>query len=495
MGEGIGLHAIDADPEPAQFPIEFVVGDVVGDERFEHLVEVAEVDGVGGDARNVRVHDLEERQRVVEIGRWRQLEEVEPLPHGQLVVGQHVAGRVGGVALEHVADDPLVERLSARLRQRGVRDRLAGQCGQAAQLLVVAERTVGHQLGGARLELGHLHASTVRVPAAPGEGPKTLSRRCASTLDGDRMDVDLHSPRPPWRPRAFLRWLWQLTKDVVDEYRQDGVGDLAASITFWTILSIPAAALSLVSTLSSLGSLVGQSLADDVQREIESFVESTFTDDAALNETVRELFDTPSRGVATVATVVALYTLSRAFAGLIRALDVAYEVDDGRPWWYVRIVAIGLGIGTVSIVAAGATSLALLPSLALSGAAGLLTPVAVVVGLVLWAACLFHVGPNHKTPWRYDLPGAVLTATGWIIATQGFAVYVRIAPSGNEIQTSVGAILLALTLMYLLSVVLLLGAELNDVLARRAGVVQLPPPVTTRARNTIDRWRARRGTG
>jgi membrane protein len=305
------------------------------------------------------------------------------------------------------------------------------------------------------------------------------------------MDVDLHSPGRLWRPQALLRWLWHLTKAVVDEYRDDRVGDLAASITFWTILSIPAAALSLVSTLSSLESVAGQSVADDLQFEVESFVSATFGEDTGLNDTVRELFETPSGGVATVATLIALYTLSRAFGGLIRALDVAYEVEDSRPWWYVRIVAIGFGIGTVSIVALGATSLAVLPSLSLSGAASWLTPIAVVVGLILWAATLFHLGPNHRTPWRYDLPGAVLTALGWIVATQGFAVYVRFAPSGNNIQTSVGAILLALTLMYLLSLILLLGAELNDVISRRAGVVQQPPPVTKRARRTFDRLRSR----
>ncbi len=180
------------------------------------------------------------------------------------------------------------------------------------------------------------------------------------------MDADLHSPTPPWRPRQLLRWLWRLTKDVFHEYSEDGVGDLAASITFWTILSIPAAALSLVSTLSSLEVVVGESLADNLRSDVETFVSDTFTDDAALNDTVRELFDTPSRGVATVATLIALFTLSRAFAGLIRALDIAYEVSEGRPWWYVRIVAIGLGVGTIVIVASAATALAVLPTLPLS---------------------------------------------------------------------------------------------------------------------------------
>lgn len=305
------------------------------------------------------------------------------------------------------------------------------------------------------------------------------------------MDVDLRSPTPPLRPVHLLRWLWQLAKDVWHEYSEDGVGDLAASITFWTILSIPAAALSLVSTLSSLGSLVGESLADDVQAEVESFVASTFTETAAINDTVRDLFDTPSTGVATVASLIALFTLSRAFAGLIRALDVAYEVEDGRPFWYVRIVAVGLGVGTILVVAATATTLALLPALPYSGALQWLTAPAALAVMVIWAATLYHVGPYHRTPWRYDLPGAIVTTIGWVLSTQGFALYVRLFPGGNNIQTSVGAVLLALTLMYLLSVVMLVGAEINDVIARRAGVVQREDDVVERARRARARWLSR----
>jgi membrane protein len=305
--------------------------------------------------------------------------------------------------------------------------------------------------------------------------------------------MDEHrTPTPPLRPLPFLRWLWQLTKDVVTEYRRDGVGDLAASITFWTILSVPAAVLALVSALSSLESVVGAGVSADVQRKVEQFITDTFADSATLNATVNDLFDSSSAGVATIATLVALFTLSRAFAGLIRALDTAYEVDEGRPWWYVRIVAIGLGLSTIVVVATGATVLALLPILPFDGLVRWLTPVGVLAALVVWAATLFHIGPNHRTPWRYDVPGAVVTTVGWVAASQSFALYVRLAGSGNEVQTSVGAILLALSLMYVLSIVLLVGAELNDVLARRAGVVSEVQPVTTRARTLRRRLRNRR---
>lgn len=288
------------------------------------------------------------------------------------------------------------------------------------------------------------------------------------------MTSERHSPTPPVAPGALIRWVWQLTKDVWNEYRKDGAGDLAASITFWTILSIPAAALALVSALSSLETIAGTSVSNDVEREIQQFVADTLVDSDTLSRAITELFDGSNAGVATVATMAALFTLSRAFAGLIRAMDVAYEVDEARSWWQLRLAAIGLGIGTVIVAAGSATILAILPALPMSALTQWFTAPAVFAGVVLWCATLFHIGPNHRTPWRHDLPGAIVTAIGWVMASQLFALYVRFAGSANEVQTGVGAILLALSLVYVLSLVLVVGAEVNDVLARRAGVVQEP---------------------
>lgn len=288
------------------------------------------------------------------------------------------------------------------------------------------------------------------------------------------MTSERHSPTPPVAPGALIRWVWQLTKDVWNEYRKDGAGDLAASITFWTILSIPAAALALVSALSSLETIAGTSVSNDVEREIQQFVADTLVDSDTLSRAITELFDGSNAGVATVATMAALFTLSRAFAGLIRAMDVAYEVDEARSWWQLRLAAIGLGIGTVIVAAGSATILAILPALPMSALTQWFTAPAVFAGVVLWCATLFHIGPNHRTPWRHDLPGAFVTALGWVMASQLFALYVRFAGSANEVQTGVGAILLALSLVYVLSLVLVVGAEVNDVLARRAGVVQEP---------------------
>jgi membrane protein len=295
----------------------------------------------------------------------------------------------------------------------------------------------------------------------------------------------LRSPTPPRTPRALVRWSLRLVKDVWHEYSSDNAGDLAASITFWTILSVPAAGLALVSALSSLEAIVGTSVSNDVENRIQQFVADTLVDSDTLSAAIRQLFDGSNAGVVTIAAVTALFTLSRAFAGLIRAMDIAYEVDEGRSWWELRLVAIGMGLGTIVVAAASATIVAVLPSLPLGVIARWLTPPLVFVGIVLWCAWLFHLGPNHRTPWRYDVPGALFTAVGWLGASQLFAIYVRFSGGANQVQTGVGTILLALSLVYLFSLVLVVGAEINDVISRRADVVQEPRSIRVRTRS----WR------
>lgn len=295
----------------------------------------------------------------------------------------------------------------------------------------------------------------------------------------------LTGPRPPVRPRRFVSWTWHLTRDVAREYGRDGVGDLAAAITFWAILSLPAAALAIVSTLSELDRVIGASLVEDFETSITELVEETFVDSQPLVEATQELFRTNQAGIATFATLVAIYSVSRAFAGLIRALDHAYDVEEGRPFWFVRLLGVLLGLGTVAVVATASVTLAYLPSLPLQGFTHLLTVPLIVAFVVLWTTAVFHFGPNHRTPWRYDLPGAIIATFGWLGTVQLYALYLRVVGS-DDLRSALGAILLALTLIHLLSIILLVGAEVNDVIARRAGVVEARTSVAEHARRLQD---------
>jgi uncharacterized BrkB/YihY/UPF0761 family membrane protein len=90
--------------------------------------------------------------------------------------------------------------------------------------------------------------------------------------------------------------------------------------------------------------------------------------------------------------------------------------------------------------------------------------------LILWATLIFHVGPDHDTPWRWDVPGALLTGVLWLALSVGFGIYVDLTEDSNQVVGILSTALVALAWLHLTFVALLVGAELNGVLAQRAGI-------------------------
>ena len=86
----------------------------------------------------------------------------------------------------------------------------------------------------------------------------------------------------------------------------------------------------------------------------------------------------------------------------------------------------------------------------------------------------YHLAPDHRTPWRWDLPGTALAMVTGALASVGLRLYVRFGGSSNVLIGSLGSVLVVMIWMYLVAIGLLVGAELNAVLAERAGVEQVP---------------------
>lgn len=278
---------------------------------------------------------------------------------------------------------------------------------------------------------------------------------------------------------------WRRAREVADEMRletrSDGLVDAAAGVAFWLLLSLPAAVLAMLAAVS----LLGDSLAADLHDAINRFIDQTFTSEAqGLRDAVDGLFVMQRPGLFSFSIAIALFTVSRGFAGLIRALDVAYDVEESRGAVRLRLTALGLAIGTLATIAA-ATFLWVASRDA--GVPTFLRLLAALVLLIAWSATMFHIGPHHRTPWRFDLPGACLAAVGWLILSLGFGWYVRFAGSGNEIVGVAGAALLALTWLWAACLVFLLGAELNEIIADRAGAISAP-----REYGHLLPWRRRR---
>lgn len=274
------------------------------------------------------------------------------------------------------------------------------------------------------------------------------------------------------RARAFVQ-------TFIAEVNNDRLLGLAAETAFFAVLGIFPGLLIAASLLGLLDVFVGADLAARAQNRVVSGLDLVLTDEASgALSSIQNLFEQTRGELLTVAAAGALVTLSGAFAVVINALNIAYDTVERRSWVRRRLLGLVLGLATMVVVALALAVLVVGPLFgqgeALAEVAGLgaaftfawniLRIPALVVGVVLWAATLFHYAPSRRTRWRDALPGAVFATALWLVASAGFHVYLRIAAAGNPVLGAFGGGVIVMTWVYLLSLALLLGGELNGTL-------------------------------
>lgn len=287
--------------------------------------------------------------------------------------------------------------------------------------------------------------------------------------------------RPPGA--AFVR-------TFVMESKENRLLGLAAETAFFAVLGIFPALLIAAGLLGVLDLIVGPDVAAGAKQQVVAALNTVLTDDAsAAVASVQNLFENRRGRLLTIATATALVTLSGAFAVVIDALNHTYDLAEGRGWVQRRLLGLAIGVVTMAVVVLALAALVVGPFLgqgqqlaelfglgsAFSVAWNVLRLPVVVIGFVAWATALFHIAPSGRTRWRDSLPGALLTTALWIVASIGFHVYLVIAAGANPVVGAFGGGLIVMVWVYLLSVGLLLGGELNALLIRRRSPPHRPP--------------------
>jgi membrane protein len=268
---------------------------------------------------------------------------------------------------------------------------------------------------------------------------------------------------------------WRFVVDVALRWYHGRVGDLAASVTFWLVISLPALVLALLAVLGPIDRLItGVGFSEQVRTQVEDFITQLYPGDpGTVNDTVDGLFEQSNNSLAIVSFGFVLWSVSRGFAGLIRNLEDIYDIEDRRPWYWTRVVAIILGVGSLLIsVPLVLMEIYVWGQIDDGIVESVLRSVVAIIVLTFWASILYHYGPAERHRWRYDLPGAVVAAVGWWLLTFGFARYVAWTSDANEVRAAVGAYLLALTWLWMAAQVLLVGGAFNYLLGERLGVTR-----------------------
>lgn len=306
--------------------------------------------------------------------------------------------------------------------------------------------------------------------------------------------------KPPRPERLTVRW-W--THFLYRAWHDDRVSGLAAEIGFFALLSLFPLLLVFSAALGGLGGLVGSDFEGRVEGQLTEWSEDLFGVEGGVTDAVGSLFDGSSASALTLGVLATLYTASRGFAAVVRALDVAYGHHNTRGWVGTQIVGLALAIGTILVGSITLAALVIGPLFGREDFLGdgivqdilgllwtyLRFPVAFLV-LIAWSATIYHVAPNRRAEWRDELPGGAFSAVFSFVSSVLFSIYLRTLSASNAIFGVIGTAIILQLWLYLLAIGLILGAEVNAGLATRKGPAEnwTEPLLFTR----LLRWTRRR---
>ena len=256
----------------------------------------------------------------------------------------------------------------------------------------------------------------------------------------------------------------------------DRVPGLAAEVAFYLLLSLPPLLLVGLGALGYIGDLFGPDVVETIRAGIvdaASAVLTASTVDDIVRPAVDNLLAEGRADVLSVGAILALWSGSRALKVIVQAVTIAYDLEDRRSWWQHRL--LGLGLTTAGVL----TVAVLLPLLVVGPEAGealadrfglarafeilwqvLYFPFVLAFGLTL-LAWVYHIVPPQRTPWRRDMPGAVLAFVIWLAGSFGLRVYATQFVESDSAYSYFGTPLVLLLWIYMTAMALLVGAELN----------------------------------
>jgi membrane protein len=298
--------------------------------------------------------------------------------------------------------------------------------------------------------------------------------------------VHVDEERAPAGPAGLPARSWMRTLGrTVRETKRDNLTDLAAGLTYYALLSIFPMLLAVLSILGLFGESATRPLIDNLRELAPGSARDTVI--TAVENLQR------SQGAAGVLFVIslagALWSASRYIAAFMRAANVIYEVDEGRPIW--KKIPVRLGMTVVLAIALVAATLAVVVTGDLASQAGELLglgdtavtvwnfakwPAAVVL-VALLLALLYWAAPNVRHPgFRWLTPGAVLAIVVWVAGSVGFTIYLANFSSYNRTYGTLAGVIIFLVWLWLTNLGVLLGAQLNAELERGRQIEGGLPP-------------------
>lgn len=263
----------------------------------------------------------------------------------------------------------------------------------------------------------------------------------------------------------------KFVKSIVERVKDVRATELAAQLAYYFLLSLFPFLIFVVTLLPILG-FTG-----------EEFVEllRPYVPDEAMqivDDNLNAIFGSKKGGLLSFGIIATIWSASNAINGIIRGLNHAYEVEESRSFFVIRLLAILLTLGMIIVIVVALV----LPVFGKMIGQFLTTYLGLTEGfLVAWEVTrwilsyaiisfvitfIYYIAPNKRLEFKEVIIGGVFATIGWLLSSLGFSYYVTNFGNYSATYGSLGGVIILMIWFYVSAFIIILGGILNVVIHR-----------------------------
>jgi membrane protein len=276
-------------------------------------------------------------------------------------------------------------------------------------------------------------------------------------------------------PLRLVQLAGEFLSELLDAIQRNRALDVAAELAYWSLFSVFPFGIFVLT-------VVGFVPLRGLDTQLLSVANQVMPRDAfrLLDRTVHEVVGRQRGILLLVALVGAVWSASGAVGGTIKALNRAWRVEETRPYWHRKLLALAMtaAAGVLSVVATVAMIIG--PEIMHHVAAWfglgrefnhvwrMVRWPLVVTAMMLMLAAFYRFLPNVQQRFHLLSVGAVVTVLAWIGASVVFNQYVAHFHSYAKTYGTLGAAMMLLSWLYISGLLVIVGGEINALWDRMA---------------------------
>ncbi|WP_342356986.1 YihY/virulence factor BrkB family protein [Clostridium algidicarnis] len=258
---------------------------------------------------------------------------------------------------------------------------------------------------------------------------------------------------------------------LIKKFKEDEIVALSSQLSYSLVLSF-------FPFLIFLLTMIGFLSLDSVQvlKALEAFLPLSVYD--LVSSIVLDVVQSQNGSLLSISLILSIWSASSGFRGIIRGLNKAYDQQETRGYIKIKLISI---LFTVTIVVIIIVNLILLvfggvirgfllkydyfsPRF-ITWIWGALKYVIIIFTTNFLFAVLYRYTPAKRLTWKEVIPGAVFTTISWVAVSLGFSYYVNNFNNYSRFYGSIGAVIVLMTWVFLSSIIILIGGEINALIA------------------------------